>query len=76
MKNKGEKGSITLFVTVSCFFIMTMLITFVINMENKKQAQSREINQIMSHYTATDEEMEEIYANIKSKEEIKAVNLE
>lgn len=75
MKNKGEKGSITLFVTVSCFFIMTMLITFVINMENKKQAQSREINQIMSHYTATDEEMEEIYANIKSKEEIKAVNL-
>ena len=76
MKNKGEKGSITLFVTVSCFFIMTMLITFVINMENKKQAQSREINQIMSHNTATDEEMEEIYANIKSKEEIKAVNLE
>ena len=68
MKNKGEKGSITLFVTVSCFFIMTMLITFVINMENKKQAQSREINQIMSRYTATNEEMEEIYTNIKNKE--------
>lgn len=74
MKNKGEKGSITLFVTVSCLFIMFMLVSFVINMENKKQAQSREINQIISHYTATDNQMEEIYTKIKDKEEVKAVN--
>ncbi len=68
MKNKGEKGSITLFVTVSCLFIMFMLVTFVMSMENKKQAQSREINQIMSRYTATEEQMQEIYTKIKDKE--------
>ena len=68
MKNKGEKGSITLFVTVSCLFIMFILVTFVMSMENKKQAQSREINQIMSRYTATEEQMQEIYTKIKDKE--------
>lgn len=68
LKNKGEKGSITLFITISCLFIMLMLVTFVMSMENKKQAQNREINQIISHYTVTEKEMEEIYTKIKDKE--------
>ena len=69
MKNKGEKGSITLFVTVSCFFIMAMLITFVMSVENKKQAQNREINQIIRNYEVDNSEMEQIYSKIVNQDQ-------
>lgn len=64
MKNKREEGSVTLFVTVTCFFVIIMLITFVMNLENKKQAQNREINQITKSYEVKEQEMEEIYSQI------------
>lgn len=36
MKNKGERGAVTLFVTVVCVFIVIMLVTFTMRIENKK----------------------------------------
>lgn len=64
MKNKGERGAVTLFVTVVCVFIVIMLVTFTMRIENKKQAQNKEIEQITESYQANEQEMEEIYSRI------------
>lgn len=64
MKNKGERGAVTLFVTVICVFIVIMLVTFTMRIENKKQAQNKEIEQITESYQANEQEMEEIYSRI------------
>lgn len=61
MRYKSENGSITLFVTLSCFFVTIMLVTFVIHVENKKQAQNKEINQITKSYEVREEDMEKVY---------------
>ena len=61
MKNKGERGSVTLFVLVICMFVTIMLSSYMINIENKKQAQRREINKIIQTYNPNQEQMEEAY---------------
>lgn len=61
MKNKGEKGSVALFVLVICMFVTIMLSAYMINMENKKQAQQREIDRITESYNQNEQEMEELY---------------
>ncbi|MCI8759763.1 MAG: hypothetical protein HFJ34_01325 [Clostridia bacterium] len=64
MKYKSEKGSVTLFVTLSCFFIVMMLAIYVMNVENKKQAQNKEIEQIMRSYEIDEQDMEKVYSKI------------
>lgn len=64
MKYKSQKGSVTLFVTMSCFFIAIMLATFVMNAENKKQAQNKEIEQIRRSYEIDEQDMEKVYRKI------------
>ena len=61
MKNKGERGSVTLFVLVICMFVTIMLSAYMINMQNKKQAQEREIDRITESYNQNQQQMEEIY---------------
>lgn len=69
MKDKREQGSITLFITLSCFFMISMLITFMMNIENKKQAQKKEINQITKSYEVNEQKMEEVYAKTIKEEQ-------
>lgn len=64
MRNKKERGSITLFVLVTCIFIVIVLVTFMVNVENKKQAQKKEIEQITKSYNQNEQKMEEIYSKI------------
>ena len=64
MKNKGERGAITLFVSVVCIFVMIMLMTYSMRIENKKQTQSKEIEEITKSYQQNEQQMEQIYANI------------
>lgn len=61
MKNKGERGSVTLFVVVICMFVTIMLSAYMINMQNKKQAQEKEIDRITQSYNQNEQQMEEIY---------------
>lgn len=61
MKNKGERGSVTLFVLVICMFVTVMLSAYMINMQDKKQAQEREIERITESYNQNEQQMEEIY---------------
>ena len=64
MRNKGERGAVTLFVVVVCVFIVIMLVTFTMRIENKKQAQNKEIEQITQSYQGNEQEMEEIYSRV------------
>lgn len=64
MRNRGERGAITLFVTVICVFVVIMLVTFTMRIENKKQAQNKEIEQITKSYQANEQDMEESYSKI------------
>lgn len=67
MKNKGERGSVTLFVLVICMFVTVMLSAYMINMQNKKQAQEREIDKITESYNQNEQQMEEIYNRALNK---------
>ena len=67
MKNKGEQGSITLFVVLVCMFMVIMLVAFMMNIQSKKQAQNKEIDQIIQSYEQNEQEMEEIYSTIENE---------
>lgn len=64
MKNKKERGSVTLFVLVTCIFMVMILTTVMVNIENKKQAQKKEIEQITKSYEQNEQKMEEIYSKM------------
>lgn len=65
MKKREEKGSVTLFVVVACLFITMMLFFFWSSIENKKQAQNREINRVTKSYEQNQQDMEKIYSRIE-----------
>lgn len=67
MKNKGERGSVTLFVLGVGLLVMIMLMAFVMNLENKKQAQKSEIDKIMKSYEQNQQDMEKAYARALEK---------
>ena len=48
-------------------FMVIMLVAFMMNIESKKQAQNREINQIIESYEQNEQEMEEIYSRIEEE---------
>ena len=64
MKNKGERGAVTLFVVVVCVFITIMLVTFTMRLENQKQIQNKEIEQITKSYQENEQDMEVMYSRI------------
>lgn len=64
MKNQKERGSVTLFVLVTCIFIVIILVTVMVNVENKKQAQKKEIEQITRSYEQNEQRMDEVYSRI------------
>ena len=62
MKNRGEKGSIVLLVSVSCLFILTVLVILFMNLQNKRQSQERQLDKITQEYEVTNQDMEQIYS--------------
>lgn len=67
MKNKGERGSATLLVVGSCMVIIAVIVAFVMNLENKKQAQNKEINRIIKNYEQNEQDMEKAYTRALEK---------
>ncbi len=61
MKNKGERGSVTLFVVGVGMLVMIMLMAFMMNLENKKQAQKKEIDRVTKSYEQNEQDMEKAY---------------
>ena len=58
---KNEKGSVVTFVTVSCIFILAVLVTFFINLGNQRMSQKKQIDKIVQQYEVTQQDMERTY---------------
>ena len=67
MKNKGERGSVTLFVVGVGMLVMIMLMAFMMNLENKKQAQKKEIDRVTKSYEQNEQDMEKAYTRALEK---------
>ena len=61
MKNKGEKGSVTVLIIVVCTFILVTLTMLVMNLQNRMKTQDRQINQITKQYQVTEQDLEDAY---------------
>lgn len=61
---KKEQGAISLFVLVAMlFFLLTVTNMYTLN-SNENQQQLEEIKKIEKEYMVTDEEMDDIYAEL------------
>lgn len=66
MRKRKEKGSVTLFVVISCLVIIMMIFFFWTSIENKKQAQNKEIDQVIRNYKSNQQDMEKIYTKVEN----------
>lgn len=69
MKNKGERGSAILLVVGGCSVVIIILMVFMMNMENKKQAQKKEMNRIVKSYEQNQQDMEKAYVRALEEKE-------
>ena len=69
-KLKNEKGSITIFVLSSMIFFLVILLSIYMSNMNKKTNINKDIKKIKEEYTVTDQELENEYKNIISKNEV------
>ena len=63
--NNSERGSITLYVTLSCVFLITVLSLAVFNVTNKNTNQKRQLDRIEDIYSVTDDDLEQTYQEKK-----------
>ena len=61
IKIESQKGSITLFVLISCLFFVATVVCVQMNMSSKEIAVEREYRQIKSNYEKDLQNSEEIY---------------
>lgn len=78
IKLRNENGSVTIFVLVSCLFIIAAVACTQIYMQSKQVAIEREYSQIKSNYETEIGDMDSIYDNIYNTllEEIDKMNAE
>lgn len=62
-----ERGSISLFVIVSCLFLLLLVLVIVFNINNKKANQELILNQIVKEYEHDNNEIESEYQNLVDK---------
>lgn len=67
MNLKSQKGSITLFVLVSCMFFMASIVSVQMYMQSKQTAVDKEYRQIKANYEKDINNMDSIYAELSSK---------
>ena len=64
---KEEKGSVTLFVLVSCMFIVMILLVINVNVINRNTKQKKELDEIIKEYAQVN--VDETYAKVTNDEE-------
>lgn len=63
-KIREEKGSVTLFVLVTCMFVLVVLLLTNMEMVNKNSNQKRAFEQIQKNYEVTEEDLERSYHEV------------
>lgn len=66
-RKKNERGSITLYVLLSCLFFVFILSGVYIQSLNKMQVQERNIKQIQENYAREIYQIDEIYEELKNE---------
>ena len=61
---KEENGSVTLFVLVTCMFVLVILLLTNMEMVNKNSNQKRTLEQIQNNYEVTEEDLERTYHEV------------
>ena len=67
MNLKSQKGSITLFVLVSCLFFLASVVSVNMYMQSKQSAVDKEYRQVKANYEKDINNMETIYKDLSSK---------
>lgn len=67
---KEEKGSVTLFVLVTCMFFITIVLLAYINIMDKQINQEKQIGQIVKNYQVSDEELQKAYDSFQQEKGI------
>ena len=70
MDLKNEKGSITLFVLVSCMFFISTLVCMLMYMRSKQKAVDREYKQIKANYESSLENIDETYNKLAQSSDL------
>ena len=66
---KKEKGSVTLFVLISCMFMIIILLVVNIGVMNKNRSQEKELEEISKQYNQNETDLDNTYANTLEKQE-------
>lgn len=67
MNLKSQKGSITLFVLVSCLFFLASVVSVNMYMQSKQSAVDKEYRQVKANYEKDINNMDSIYAELTNK---------
>ena len=58
---KKEKGSVTLFVLISCMFMIIILLVVNIGVMNKNRSQEKELEEISKQYNQNETDLDNTY---------------
>ena len=61
MNNKREKGSVTLFILISCMFMIIILLVVNIGVMNKNRSQEKELEEISKQYNQNETDLNSAY---------------
>ena len=61
MRRKEEKGSVTLFVLISCMFMVVILLIVNIGVMNKNRSQEKNLEEIAKQYNQNETDLDNIY---------------
>ena len=64
MEIKKEKGSITLFVLISCLFMIIILLVVNIGVMNKNRSQEKNLEEIAKQYSQNETDLDNAYAKV------------
>ncbi len=67
---KDQKGSVTLFVLVTCIFFLIVVLLANINIINKKNNQKKQVDQIIENYKVSSEELEKEYNGLYKETDV------
>ena len=66
---KEEKGSVTLFVLVSCMFMVVILLVVNIGVMNKYKSQEKNLDEIAKQYNQNETDLDNAYAQVTDENE-------
>ena len=68
MKDKKEKGSVTLFILIACMLMIVILLVINIGVMNKNASQEKNIDEMSKQYNQNETDLDSTYDGIVDKQ--------